>query len=100
MKEFNLEYFINNVSGKVITIEHNDGEGDLISLVNLVVNEAKIEYQTYFNILTINDNFQIYFEDVETNDLDNCLCFYRRRKDMVRLFLPNDEVWTELKDSE
>ena len=95
MKDFNLEYFTNNVSGKVIQVEYNNGEGDLISLVNLVINEAKIEHQTYFDILTINDNLQIYFEDIETNESDNCLCFNRRGKDLVRVYLPLDEVWED-----
>ena len=75
-----LQWFVNNVSGKVIQVEYNNGDGDLISLVNLCVNDAEMERQQYFDILKLNGNLQFYIEDTEVNELDTCLCFYRGGK--------------------
>ena len=86
---------MNNINGKVIQIKFNNDEGELISLMDLCVIDAELEVQQCFYILTINGNIKLYFEYAEINKFSNCLCFYRRGKDLVHVYLPNDEVWTK-----
>ena len=95
MQYFDLEFFMKKTLNKSITIELLSDD-NLLSIIKLVINDARIQGNNCFDILTINENIQIYFEKFEINPFDSsCLSMYRNRDALINIYLPNEENWID-----
>jgi len=95
MQEFDLEWFMAKTLNKPITIE-SASDGNLLTLIKLVINNARIQGNSCFDILTINEDIQIYFEKFEIDNFDsNCLRMYRNEDALTNIYLPKDDSWVD-----
>jgi len=103
MNNFDLQWFINKTNAKPITIEFLNSDGDLLSIVNTVINDVEFKEESYWNILSINDgSVKLYFEDFEICELENAknaLLLYYKGEVLVNIYLPEGDSW-ELNGSE
>jgi len=95
MQEFNLEWFMRRTLNKSITIE-SASDGNLLSKIKLVINDARIQGNSCFDVLTINEDIQIYFEKFEIDSFDsNCLSMYRNGDALTNIYLPEGNSWVD-----
>jgi len=96
MKDFDLQFFMDKVNEKPIQIEFMNTDEDLVALINLVITNAEIKEESYWNILTINDDIMIYFDDFEVGELEttkNALCLYKGGEVLINIYLPEGYDW-------
>jgi len=95
MKDFDLEFFMAKTLNKPITIE-SASDGNLLSKIKLVINDARIQSNSCFDILTINENIKIYFEKFEIDAFDNnCLSMHRNEDALINIYLPEGDNWVD-----
>jgi len=95
MQEFDLEWFVSRTLNKPITIE-SSSDGNLLTLIKLVINDARIQGNSCFDILTINENIQIYFEKFEIDNFDsNCLSMHCNEDALINIYLPEGDSWED-----
>jgi len=95
MQDFDLEFFMAKTLNKPITIE-SESDGNLLSLIKLVINNARIQGNSCFDVLTINEDIQIYFEKFEIDIFDsNCLSMYRNGDALTNIYLPEGDSWED-----
>jgi len=99
-----LEFITGKMLGKEVNIE-SASEGELGVTIQLFVENVEIEAKEFYGyLMTVNDNVKVYFDTAEPNDFDDpnyfkhCLCLFRSGKEIVNIYLPENESWGDTKD--